>query len=242
MSIALGTQAGERKMRRICSYILATLLLFAVVGCSKPGEQFLGKWLNRTETSKGTMLLDIQRDNDNFILREILVENGATLGVRSAKIVDGYLVVEGGVFKRLTYSEPENALVVLDFSMAIPPFRKVVQESPKTSANDKNKSELSANDVAMGVTSFLQENVPKHCDVKTDEFCGQSMEATTDGFRFRAKTTRPIKSIELNQRMLLTPCALLGVAKAKMPTKLVFEVFSEKEAEVVRMEGTCTPS
>lgn len=231
-----------KRMQSSCFWF--TLLLLAVVGCTKakPGEQFLGTWLNSTERSKGTILIDIERDNDNFLVRKTFTDSGAIFEVNSAKFENGYLVLDEGLFKKLTYSERENALVVLDLGVSIPSFRKVVRNAPNPASAEKSApAEYSPSDVAIGVTGFLQENVGQYCDVKVAAFCGQSMEATIDGFRFRAKTTRPVNSILLDQSMLPPACVLLEAAKAKLPTKLTLEVFND-QGEIARIEGTCTHS
>lgn len=230
-------------MKHMRFFFLFSLILAAMFGCARqePGEQFLGAWLNRTEHSKGTILIEIQRDNNNFLVRKTFTDNGTPFEVNSAKLENGYLVLDEGLFKKITFSEQDNALVVLDHA-PLAPFRKVTGSAPtKNSASKNATAEYSASDVALAVTGYLGENVGKYCDVKVAPFCGQSMEATVDGFRLRAKTIRSIKSILLTKDILPPTCSLLEAAKAKLPTKLTFEVFSDQEAQVMRIEGICKP-
>jgi hypothetical protein len=228
-------------MKRMQSYLWSALVLIAVVGCTKPapGEQFLGAWINSTELSSGTILIDIERDNGNFLVRKTFTDSGTVFEVNSARFENGYLMLEKGLFKKMTYSERENALIVLDLGLPIPPFRKVVQSAPNSALAEKSvKAENSSSDVALAVTGFLQTNAGKYCDLRVAAFCGQSMETTTDGFKLRAKANRPVKSVLLNQGVLRAGCALLETAKAKLPTKLTLEVFDE-HGDVVRIEGDC---
>jgi hypothetical protein len=83
--------------------VLSAMLLAAlVVGCSKPGSDFVGKWVNTQDASE---VLDISRNGDGFLIGA----NGQNLG---ATYKDGALQMDGMMGAvSLTYVKSTDTLL-----------------------------------------------------------------------------------------------------------------------------------
>lgn len=110
------------------------LLLFIVLiclGCAKKeDEKYIGEWSNNIEGRDNGLTLLIKKDGDKLLVRTIIETKegkGGTLYLRSAVVdKDGYLITEGGgLFEKMSYSETENALLIVNSGMYIPSFHRV---------------------------------------------------------------------------------------------------------------------
>ena len=100
------------KLKIIC-ILLILLLCF---GCAKEDQKFIGTWSNKVE-GRGDIQLIISRDGNKLLLKDIQISSGRTIGIHSAKVDNGYLVVDGNelglgyLLGKVSYSETEDALI-----------------------------------------------------------------------------------------------------------------------------------
>jgi len=215
-------------------------IAFMLTGCSKPGEHFLGTWSN--EWTNGRLLISVERAGDGFLVRTSVIDTGGVIEASSARFDDGYLVLnEGKLFKKIGFSERDGTLLLMDSPLPLPPFRRPAERiSPSPTPDTSARSDQNARDAAGGITTFFQEN-KQNCDIKTESWCAQSMEATGDGFKLHGRTSRPISEVTLNDQLLVVPCYLLKKANAKLPAVLIIEVKDERNS-ATRYAGTCKQS
>lgn len=211
-------------------HVLVFLVALLLVGCSKPGEQFIGKWSN--EWTNGKLLVDIQRDGDNFLVRTINRDTGRVIFAEAAKLRDGYLMMDKGLFNKFSYSESENAIVSVDSELPIPSFRKVGVLASAVSASGNGETEM-----AQVMTAFFEKN-NSACDAKTSEWCAQSMEATTTGYIVHGKANVPLTKLAIDEKTIMLPCFMLKKAGAKLPTGMVIEV-KDEWGETRGYSGNC---
>lgn len=101
---------------------VASTFLFA---CAKRGEQFIGTWSN--EWTDGRIHIVVRPDaGERYLVKQVLVSNGAVISTGLAKVDGDYLIVnEGtGMFEKFAYSGSENALLLVNRSDS-PVYRKI---------------------------------------------------------------------------------------------------------------------
>lgn len=126
-------------------------IVMLILSCSKQGEQFVGRWSN--EWTNGKLLLDIQRDGDNFLMRTFDTETGRVIVTNSAKLQDGYLVLNDAYIKKLTYSESENAIVPVDSAVPLPAYRRVAEKTTATLEQPQATAETA---IAKAITAYFE--------------------------------------------------------------------------------------
>ena len=108
---------------RLLAYFLVSLALSA---CSKPVEKFIGSWSN--EWMGGKLMLNISRDGDNFIVKEILPESGAAFAVNSARYESGYLIVnDNRALGKISYIASDDSIQPLDTVIPRPAYRRITK-------------------------------------------------------------------------------------------------------------------
>ena len=91
-------------MRTVRKAIQSTLLLtLLVIGCTKPGSEFVGKWVNSGNTSD---TLDVSRNGDQFVI------TGPDGEKMPATYANGTLQVQGamGAALSLTYVKSSDTV------------------------------------------------------------------------------------------------------------------------------------
>lgn len=106
--------------------LTTSLLCF---GCTKEDESFIGIWSNKAG-NLGDIQLTISRDGQKLLVKESIISNGYVIAMRSAKVEDGYLLIDGdNLFGKMSYSKTEDALIPINTGEAIlgaiPGFHRV---------------------------------------------------------------------------------------------------------------------
>ncbi|MDD2776214.1 MAG: hypothetical protein PHU06_09680 [Gallionella sp.] len=99
-------------------------------GCTNEDENFIGIWSNKVAGNLGDIQLTISRDGKNLLVKESIISNGNVIAMRSAKVKDGYLLIDGDVlYAKMSYSKTEDALIPINTGEsilgALPGFHRI---------------------------------------------------------------------------------------------------------------------
>jgi hypothetical protein len=113
-----GDKMNRFKIICVCSFLL---LCF---GCTREDQNFIGTWSNKNANG-GDLKLIISRDGEKLLVKDILISSGQVIGMQSARVENGYLVVDGdgigALLRKVSYSETEDALI----PESVPAFHRV---------------------------------------------------------------------------------------------------------------------
>lgn len=117
----------ENKVNRVLRFVLAAgaaALLLTSCDIARKDEKFVGVWSNQNATA-GDIKLEITRDGDKLLVKKIFISKNAVFGKHSARVVDGYLVIDGDtIYEKLSYSPSEDELLPAG-AVSLPGFHRV---------------------------------------------------------------------------------------------------------------------
>lgn len=115
-------------MNKYIAMLLLTNCLLCFGG-TKEDDNFIGIWSNKVGTL-GNIQLTIFRNGENILVKESIISNGNVIAIYSAKVKDGYLLVDGDkLYSKLTYLKAEDSLLPINTGEsilgALPGFHRV---------------------------------------------------------------------------------------------------------------------
>ena len=109
-------------------YICLFTFVVCSFGCAREDEsykKYIGVWSNLQPNGLGDLRFTISRDGNGLLVNESLISNGATIHLNTAKIVNGYLKIDGGGgITDMVYSEADDKLNPINTPMFIPGFHR----------------------------------------------------------------------------------------------------------------------
>jgi len=143
--------------------VLATLPI--LTSCTKQHDEFVGTWGN--EWMGGTVHFVVTKDgSDSFIVKEVLLENGAIISTSVGKVVNDQLVLNDGtgLFGKFAYSPSENALVVINQPTS-PIYRRVATLTASDISNAKKEIDVIVKPAFVATGTACSTNFPGAPDI-----------------------------------------------------------------------------
>lgn len=111
----------------IARYFYVLLFCIGLVACSDQRDRFVGTWNNG-----GTGNLVISKQGDNLLFQQTITQTGQIFMSNGAHVEGGYLTVDDNVlFKKISYSDDDKGLIVLNIGEHVPTYHLISQANFK---------------------------------------------------------------------------------------------------------------